>query len=148
MTRNLILILHIITSTLACLVTLVIVLRAIYGLRKKAAITIWDIKLPLLATILLYIQLALGTALFIFYMVDYSHGHIDLLKRTELRSRFWAVEHFILMVFTLVVSHIGWIFARKSKQSIIIYKKNLLYFGVACTMILISMAMNVIRHAV
>ncbi|MCU4166029.1 hypothetical protein [Carboxylicivirga caseinilyticus] len=148
MIRNGILIFHIITSILACLVTLVIVFRAIVGLTKKADVTGLDVRLPLWVTVLLYIQLALGTALFVFYMVDYTHGEIDLLKRTELRSRFWAVEHFILMVFTLVVSHIGWIFARQSKQSVIIYKKNLLYFGVACAMIMVSMAMNVIRHAV
>jgi magnesium-transporting ATPase (P-type) len=117
------------------------------GLIKKKEAAKWDVELPLWTTILLYVQLALGTILFVFYMVDYTNGEIDLLKRSELRSRFWAVEHFILMVFTLVVSHIGWIFARNSKTPQLIFKKNVLYFGVACAMIMVSMAMNVIRHA-
>nr|WP_321450072.1 hypothetical protein [uncultured Carboxylicivirga sp.] len=148
MIRTIILILHIITSILACLVTCIIVFRAAYGLIKKTDVSDWDVKLPQWVTLLLYVQFILGSTLFIFYMIDYTHGQIDLMKRTELRSRFWAVEHFILMVFTLVISHIGWIFARQSKNSIIIYKKNLLYFGVACSMIMVSMAMNVIRHAI
>lgn len=145
--RNTILILHIVTSFLACIITIVIVARAILGLTKKKKIAHWDISLPLWTTIFLYIQLALGTALFIFYMIDYANGEIDLLKKSALRSRFWAVEHFILMVFTLVVSHIGWIFAKNGKTPSLLYKKNLLYFGIACTMIMISMAMNVIKHA-
>nr|WP_319400459.1 hypothetical protein [uncultured Carboxylicivirga sp.] len=148
MIRTIILILHIITSILACLVTCIIVFRAAYGLIKKIEVSDWDVKLPQWVTVLLYVQFILGSTLFVFYMIDYTHGQIDLMKRTELRSRFWAVEHFILMLFTLVISHIGWIFARQSKNSIIIYKKNLLYFGVACGMIMVSMAMNVIRHAI
>ncbi len=146
--RNVILILHIAASILACVVTLLIIIRASIGLIKNRGTSKWDVKLPLWATLLLYSQLALGTALFIFYIVDYANGEIDLLKKTEMRSRFWAVEHFILMVFTLVVSHIGWIFARNGKTPRLIFKKNLLYFGIACAMIMVSMVMNVAKHAV
>ncbi|MCU4176305.1 hypothetical protein [Carboxylicivirga sp. N1Y90] len=145
--RNAILILHIVTSILACIVTMVIVTRAIIGLIKKKSVSKFDVSMPLWTTVLLYVQLALGTALFIFYMVDYANGEIDLLKKSALRSRFWAVEHFILMVFTLVVSHIGWVFAKNGKTPSLLYKKNLLYFGIACAMIMVSMAMNVIKHA-
>lgn len=117
------------------------------GLIKNKSVSKIDVSMPLWTTILLYVQLALGTALFIFYMVDYANGEIDLLKKSALRSRFWAVEHFILMVFTLVVSHIGWVFAKNGKTPRLLYKKNLLYFGIACAMIMVSMAMNVIKHA-
>ena len=146
--KNTILILHIITSALAFLLTLVIVIRAAMGLLKSRSTKAVDIRLPLFATILLYIQLAFGTALFIFYMIDYANGEIDLLKHSELRSRFWAVEHFVLMVFTLVMSHIGWVFARNGKTPRLVFKKNLLYYGIACSMIMISLVMNGVRHAV
>lgn len=146
--RNVILVLHVVTSVLAGLVTLWIVVRASYGWYKNLGTSKWDVKLPLWTTVLLYCQLALGTALFVFYMVDYANGEIDLLKKSALRSRFWAVEHFVLMVFTLVISHVGWIFARSGKTPKLIFKKNLLYFGIACGMIVISMVMNVTRHAI
>lgn len=148
MIRDGILILHIITSILAGLITLIIVFRATVGLIKKKEALTWDVKLPFWTTMLLYVQLALGTVLFVFYMIDYANGAIDMGRINELRGRFWAVEHFFLMVFTLVISHIGSVFARSSKISRHIFQKNLLYFGVVCIMILASMLMNVIRHAV
>lgn len=148
MIKSSILILHIITSVLACVITCIIFYRSLIGLVKKKNATKWDVKLPFWTTIILYGQFALGTTLFVFYMIDYNNGNIDLVKNSDFGSRFWAVEHFILMVFTVVMSHIGWIFARNSRTPKLIFGKNLLYFGVACFMILLSMSMNVIRHAV
>ncbi len=148
MIQSIILISHIVSSILAGIITFIIIYRAIAGLAFKKEADTWDLKLPGWTTMLLYIQFALGTILFVFYMIDYANGTIDLLQGTGLRRRFWPVEHFILMVFTLVISHIGWIFARNSKISKLIFKKNLLYFGVVCLMIMISMMMNMLRHTV
>lgn len=144
--RDFILILHIISSILAFATTLYIVIRAISGLAGKLSLSKKDIKLPLFATLLLYLQLILGTALFIFYMIKYSNGEIDLHQNRVIHGRFWAVEHFVLMVFTLVISHIGWVFARNNRTPRIIFKKNLLYFGIACSMIILSMVMNIVRY--
>ncbi len=145
--RNAILTLHIISSILALAVTLVIVIRAFLGLLHKVKLSPKDVKFPLMVTLLLYFQLLLGSILYVLYIIDYSKGEIDMLAEASTGSRFWAVEHFILMVFTLVVAHIGWIFARNGKTPQLIFKKNILYFGVACIMIFISMTMNVVRHA-
>lgn len=146
--RSFILILHIITSIMACLVTGVILIRAIGGISKRIQLSKKDVQLPLIATILLYLQLILGSALFIMYMLEYSSGEINMYQNQVLRGRFWAVEHFVLMVFTLVISHIGWIFAKSHHTPRLIFRKNLLYYGIACTMILISMIMNIVRYAI
>ncbi|MBI9061636.1 MAG: hypothetical protein JEZ14_06580 [Marinilabiliaceae bacterium] len=145
--RNAILTLHIISSIVALIITLMIVIRALLGVFKKVELTVKDVRFPFFATLLLYLQLLLGSILYIFYILDYSNGEIDMLAEASTGSRFWAVEHFILMVFTLVIAHIGWIFARNGKTPQLIFKKNILYFGVVCTMIFISMTMNAIRHA-
>ncbi len=147
MIKSSILILHITTSVIACIITCIIFYRSITGLLQKKEASKWDVKLPFWTTVLLYAQFALGTTLFIFYMVDYNKGNIDLVKNSDFGSRFWPVEHFILMVFTVVMSHVGWIFARYSRSPKVIFTKNLIYFGVACLMIMLSMSMNVIRHA-
>jgi len=145
--RNTILTLHIISSIVALIITLAILIRSLLGVFKKVKLTAKDVKFPFITTLLLYFQLLLGSILYVFYILDYSNGKIDMLAEASTGSRFWAVEHFILMVFTLVVAHIGWIFARNGKTPQLIFKKNILYFGVACIMIFISMTMNVVRHA-
>jgi len=145
--RNAILTLHIISSIMALAVTLVIIIRAFLGVFNKVKLTAKDVRFPFIATLLLYFQLFLGSILYVFYIIDYSHGAIDMLAEASSGSRFWAVEHFIMMVFTLVVAHIGWIFARNGKTPKLIFQKNILYFGVACIMIFISMTMNVVKHA-
>jgi len=144
--RSFILVLHIITSVLAGVLTGVILFRSIAGILKQIPLSKKDVQLPFLATLLLYFQLILGTTLFVIYMIEYSSGEIDLYKNQVVKGRFWAVEHFILMVFTLVVSHIGWVFAKSNHTPNLIFKKNLLYFGIACAMILVSMGMNIVRY--
>ena len=146
--RNFILLLHIITSIIAGVLTGIILIRAIGGMLNRISLSKRDVQLPFAATLLLYFQLILGTVLFIIYMVEYSSGEVDLYENRMVRGRFWAVEHFILMMFTLVVSHIGWIFAKSNHTPQLIFKKNLLYFGFACTMIMVSMVMNIIRYVI
>jgi len=146
--RDLILVLHIVTSILAGVLTGIILVRAIGGLFNRITLSKSDVQLPFIATLLLYFQLVLGSILFIIYMVEYSSGEIDMYSNQVVRGRFWAVEHFILMVFTLVVSHIGWVFAKSNHTPKIIFRKNLLYFGIACTMIVVSMTMNIVRYAI
>jgi len=146
--RDLILVLHIITSAIACILTGIILVRAIGGVLNRINLSNKDVYLPFVATLMLYFQLILGTILFVIYMVEYSSGEVDLYENQIVRGRFWAVEHFILMVFTLVVSHIGWVFAKSNHTPKLIFKKNLLYFGIVCTMITVSMVMNIIRYAI
>jgi len=146
--RDLILVLHIITSAIACILTGIILVRAIGGVLNRINLSKKDVYLPFVATLMLYFQLILGTILFVIYMVEYSSGEVDLYENQIVRGRFWAVEHFILMVFTLVVSHIGWVFAKSNHTPKLIFKKNLLYFGIVCTMITVSMVMNIIRYAI
>jgi len=146
--RDLILVLHIITSAIACILTGIILVRAIGGVLNRINLSKKDVYLPFVATLMLYFQLILGTILFVIYMVEYSSGEVDLYENQVVRGRFWAVEHFILMVFTLVVSHIGWVFAKSNHTPKLIFKKNLLYFGIVCTMITVSMVMNIIRYAI
>ena len=146
--RDLILVLHIITSAIACILTGIILVRAIGGVLNRINLSNKDVYLPFVATLMLYFQLILGTILFVIYMVEYSSGEVDLYENQVVRGRFWAVEHFILMVFTLVVSHIGWVFAKSNHTPKLIFKKNLLYFGIVCTMITVSMVMNIIRYAI
>jgi hypothetical protein len=122
MMRNFILTIHIITSFVACVVTLWVLIRGLLGYFGKVKLKKRDVKLPLVATVLLYFQLLFGTLLYIAYMITYSRGEIGLASNASTASRFWAVEHFILMVFTLVISHIGWIFAKSCKTPIIIFR--------------------------
>ncbi|WP_430810591.1 MULTISPECIES: hypothetical protein [unclassified Carboxylicivirga] len=144
--RELILIVHIVASVIAAIITGIILVRAILGLYRGMPLTKAEVRLPLVATILLYGQFVLGTILFILYMLEFGSGQVNMYQDQMVKGRFWAVEHFILMVFTLVISHIGWLFAKNNHTPRLIFKKNFLYFGIACAMILTSMLMNVVRY--
>ncbi|WP_439181732.1 hypothetical protein [Carboxylicivirga taeanensis] len=145
--RELVLIAHIVTSFVAGIITGIILVRAIGGLLQRVSLSKKDVQLPFLATLLLYLQFILGTFLFVMYMLEFGSGEVAIYEEQMIKGRFWAVEHFILMVFTLVMSHVGWVFARSNHTPGLIFKKNFLYFGIACTMIMISMVMNIVRYA-
>jgi hypothetical protein len=145
--REFILRLHIVSSTVLGLMALLLVVRSFFGYWRKRNLTKMDEKLPLWVLIMLYVQLFLGGVLYLYLLTDYSGSDLSAYALRRYNMRFWAVEHFILMAFTLVISHIGWVFARNCKTPEIIFKKNIIYFGAAFVMIVLSMTMNVIRHA-
>ncbi len=143
--RDVILSLHIGTSIMACVVTFIILMRGILGSFQKVVLSALDVKLPFVSTFLLYVQFVLGTGLYILFMNNYAKGDLSRIVEAAASGRFWVVEHFILMVFTLVMSHIGWIFSRNTKTPLVIFRKNMLYFGMAFMMIVVSITVNFFR---
>ncbi len=89
---------------------------------------------------LLYFGLILGTILYFF-----ANGSNELANKSiqELKiyynTRFWAIEHFCVMIFALMIAQIGKIFTRKAlicKQK---FKFALFYYGSSTLVVLMSM---------
>jgi hypothetical protein len=89
----------------------------------------------------LYFGLILGIILYFFYhqVFDLSRINIQELQK-EHTSRFWAIEHFSVMVFALMIAQIGKIFTSKPIPNRDKFKYALFYYGIATMIILISMS--------
>jgi len=89
----------------------------------------------------LYFGLVLGIILYFFYHQAYDLSQINFKElQKESISRFWAIEHFSVMVFALMISQIGKIFTSKSISDRDKYKYALFYYGIATLIILVSMS--------
>jgi magnesium-transporting ATPase (P-type) len=90
---------------------------------------------------ILYFGLLLGIILYFFFhnTEDVKNLNIQDLQKNQ-NSQFWAIEHFSVMVFALLIAQIGKIFTSRSITDKDKYKYTLFYYGIATLIIFTSMA--------
>lgn len=121
---------HIVFSTLFTIVSVIILFRSATGYHKMKEYTRFDRILSMNYLGLLYIQLVLGVLLY-FVLGDMTE------KTTDGDTfRFWALEHFVVMMFALFLSQIGWVFIKNSKQDKNKHRNTLFYFGISIVLII------------
>ena len=143
-----ILILHIILSIILSIVSTYIVFRSFFGIIRKYSFSIYhDFYVPVAAVSLLYLELILGLLLYSLHMNKLE----DFISQTNANdyfsSRFWAVEHTILMFFAIIFGHLGLVYAKNLKKSTAKFRKNFIYFGLSFVLIMISLLMNIPNNA-
>ncbi len=131
---------HVWSSALFTLVAIVLVILAIRGLVLKKEYQKINLYIEYTYISLLYFGLILGIILYFF--VD---GSAEAAKKTieelqkEHSSQFWAIEHFSVMIFALLIAQIGKLFTTKAINNLQKFKYALFYYGSASCMVLISM---------
>ena len=145
---SIILIAHIIISIILTIVACYIVVRSFIGLVKDLFFSnFFDFYIPVFAVILLYLELVLGLLLYYMHM-NKLEGFISQTNANDyFSSRFWAIEHTILMIFAIIFGHLALVYSKNLSNNIAKYKMNLLYFGLSFILILISLTMNMLRNA-
>ena len=145
---SIILIAHIIISIILTIVAFYIVVRSFIGLVKDLFFSnFFDFYIPVFAVILLYLELVLGLLLYYMHM-NKLEGFISQTNANDyFSSRFWAIEHTILMIFAIIFGHLALVYSKNLSNNIAKYKMNLLYFGLSFVLILISLTMNMLRNA-
>ena len=141
---DLIINIHGIISTAFTIAAIIILVRSIRGWSFMKVYTKWDKNISILFLVFMYIQLVLGILLY-FVLGEQPIGAEsmeDALQQTSLR--YWALEHFTIMIFALFLSQIGWVFIRKSKLDLNKHKNTLFYFGISILMIFISTGIGLI----
>ncbi len=136
---------HIWTSALFMLVSLVLTFLLIRGTIKRDSIYTRNfVYLENSFIVLLYLGLILGITLYLMmpanrYQMNSAAevGHIMSL-------RFWSVEHFSVMLFAVVLAQIGKIFTSKSHSDRNKFKYALIYYGFATLITLTSMTFYMI----
>jgi ABC-type uncharacterized transport system permease subunit len=145
---SIILIAHIIISIILTIVACYIVVRSFIGLIKGLFFSNFlDFYIPVFAVVLLYLELLLGLLLYYMHMSKLE-GFISQTNANDyFSSRFWAIEHTILMIFAIIFGHLALVYSKNLSNNIAKYKMNLLYFGLSFVLILISLTMNMLRNA-
>jgi hypothetical protein len=91
---------------------------------------------------LLYFDLLLGIILYFFYRFSADVQSMNLQEVIQRQnSQFWAIEHFSVMIFALLIAQIGKIFTSKDIADKYKFKYALFYYGIATIIIFISMSL-------
>lgn len=142
--HGLIINIHGFVSTVFTLTAIIILIRSIRGWSLNKAYTSLDKKISILFLVFMYIQLVLGILLY-FVLGDNQGGAQSMEEAMKQSSfRYWALEHFIIMIFALFLSQIGWVFIRKAKLDLNKHKNTLFYFGISILLIIISTGVGLI----
>ncbi len=137
---------HIVISILLAMISCYIVFRSFLGLVGRCDFSNFqDIKIPVFAVMLLYIELVLGMILYGIYINKLESLVNQANADAYFSARFWALEHAILMIFAIIFGHLGLLYARNLKNDKQKFKKNFMYFGFSFILIIISISMNMIR---
>ena len=143
-----ILITHIVISIFLSLIAFYIVNRSIFGLVKNLNFSVFqDYYVPVFAVVLLYIELVLGLLLYSMHMTKLEDFINQANANDYFSSRFWAIEHTILMFFAIIFGHLGLVYAKNLINNREKFKMNLTYFGLSFVLIMISLIMNIPTNA-
>jgi len=145
---SIILITHIVISIFLSLIAFYIVNRSIFGLIKNLNFSAFqDYYVPVFAVVLLYIELILGLLLYSMHMTKLEDFINQANANDYFSSRFWAIEHTILMFFAIIFGHLGLVYAKNLINNREKFKMNLTYFGLSFVLIMISLIMNIPTNA-
>lgn len=114
MLHDVVLTLHSILRWLILLVALLAVIRAINGLSFKRGYTRQDNTIGSWFTIFLDIQLLLGIILYYLYTAGFQNI-AGLMGSTQ--TRFFSLEHVIMMVVAIIVAHVGRVMVRRAETA-------------------------------
>ena len=123
---------HIWTSSLFVIIAIALCYRSVYGCFKNKKYTKTDNIIELLFLAFLYLGLILGLILYFFLRPENNPRIVtveDAIHFSDLR--FWAVEHFSVMIFALLIAQIGRIFSVKSIYDKDKFKYSSFYYGIA-----------------
>jgi hypothetical protein len=135
---------HGVVSLIFTTIAIVMMFRTYRGIRHKANYTAIDKRISFFFMVFLYIQCFLGFLLF-FVFSDKAQGASSYIEADrQLSLRFWALEHFVVMLFTLILSQIGYIFIIKANSDLNKHKNTMFYYGLSLLLIFVSMSANLI----
>jgi hypothetical protein len=132
---------HILANILFTLVAIVLCVSSVKGYLKKNNYSKFQVRLEFSFIILLYFGLVLGSLLYFIFPASDKIGEISVSEiQKQHSSQFWAIEHFSVMIFALLIAQIGKIFTSKIPSHRDKYKYAIFYYGISTFIIFISMS--------
>ncbi len=130
---------HAIVSSVFLAVGFILLFRVIRGLTTGRDYMLLDKSLSLVYLTLLYIQLFLGISL---YFLRDARSEVEA---GEGSFGFWVIQHFSVMIFTLILTQIGRIFIQHNLTSQKKFRNSLFYFGISYLIVLLSWGASMLR---
>jgi uncharacterized membrane protein YphA (DoxX/SURF4 family) len=132
---NYVLPLHSILRWAVLILGIWVIISAVTGLLHKRNYTNTDNKANLFFMISCDIQLLAGLLLYFSSWFEYVKDNTaEVMKNASLR--FFAIEHFIMMLIAWLLVHIGRSMVKRSDNDRQKHKRGLIYFGIAMLLIL------------
>jgi H+/Cl- antiporter ClcA len=118
------------------LISITSIVRFYLGWIKNFEFTKYDNYLATALLITLYMQMMMGVYLF----YDKLSGTI-VIQNNSLENRFWPVEHFFVMFFSILTAQLGYIYAKNLKNSQNRFKTLTIYYSISLVLVVFSLTM-------
>ncbi len=129
-------IIHTSLSIIFMLISITSIVRFYLGWIKNFEFTKYDNYLATALLITLYMQMMMGVYLF----YDKLSGTI-VIQNNSLENRFWPVEHFFVMFFSILTAQLGYIYAKNLKNSQNRFKTLTIYYSISLVLVVFSLTM-------
>jgi len=131
--------LHSLIRWVVVLAALVALVRAIGGLAGRQAWSALDRRLGVIFTSAMDTQLLIGLLLYFFFSPITTAALRDMGgAMAQAGIRYFALEHWLLMLVALVAAHIGWARAKKASGDSAKFRQIAIFFGLATVIVLLA----------
>ncbi len=117
------------------ILAVITIIKYLSGWLQKKSFTPSDNKISLYYSIAMDIQLIVGLVLYLFLSPATNSFHIDM---KDTYSRFWGMEHLVMMVIAIAFVHIGRVMVKKAKTDAARFSKGTIYFLLSLLIMLAS----------
>jgi hypothetical protein len=132
---------------MALIAAVYVCLKSFSGFRKNEIYTNLNKNSELFFLAAMYLQLVLGIVLYFFLRPENNPRIITIDDAYKFSAmRFWAVEHFSVMLFALLIAQIGQIFTIKLVDSRDKFKYASMYYGFSSLLIFASTGIYMIAR--
>jgi membrane protein implicated in regulation of membrane protease activity len=103
---------------------------------KNYDFTKYDEWLAKALLITLYLQMMMGV--YLFYQ---KLSATIVIQNNSLKDRFWPVEHFFVMFFSILTAQLGYVYAKNLKKSNSKFKTLIIYYSISLVLVIFSLTM-------
>jgi hypothetical protein len=136
---------HVVFSITFSMIAISLTFRSLYGWIRNVDFTKWDNYLGITYLFFLYADLIQGIILYFFLKrPDEAWSTIQAMEYSSIR--FWAIKHFSIMLFVVILSQIGRIFTTRRIDSRKKFKYAFFYYGAATFITLTSVGMYLLTR--
>jgi len=127
---------HTSLSVIFVIISVTSVIRFYLGWSKKLDFTKYDNWLAKALLVTLYLQMLMGVYLF------YTKLSAKIvIQNNSLDDRFWPVEHFFVMFFSILTAQLGYVYAKNLKSPDKKFKTLIIYYSISLVLVVFSLGM-------
>ena len=127
---------HTSLSVIFVIISITSVVRFYFGWYKKLDFTKYDSLLAKALLVTLYLQMLMGVYLFYTKL-----SATIIIRNNSLEDRFWPVEHFFVMFFSILTAQLGYVYAKNLKSSEKKFKTLIIYYSISLVLVMFSLGM-------